>query len=95
MDGRSVVRSAYNRSQTATQARDERWENVRGIFSVRRPERLAGRHVLLVDDVLTTGATLVACGEAILRSVPDCRISIAALAVSAYELFGGRGKGGL
>ena len=95
VDGRSVVRSTYNRSQTAAQARDERWENVRGIFSVRRPERLAGRHVLLVDDVLTTGATLVACGETILRAVPDCRISIAALAVSAYELFGGRGKGGL
>ena len=95
VDRRSVVRSTYNRSQATTRVRSDRWENVKDIFSVRRPDRLSGRHILLVDDVLTTGATLMACGETILRAVPDCRISVAALAVSAYELFGGRGKGGL
>ncbi len=51
-----------------------------------RPERLAGRHVLLVDDVVTTGSTLLSCAETILAAVPDCRVSIAALAVSRREL---------
>ena len=58
LDARSVVRSGYNRSQARTADRSERWDNVKGIFSVRRPASLAGRHLLLVDDVLTTGATL-------------------------------------
>ena len=59
-----------------------RWENVRDLFAVARPGALAGRHVLLVDDVVTTGSTLLSCTEALLRAVPDCRVSIAALAVS-------------
>lgn len=58
LDARSVVRSGYNRSQARMADRSERWDNVKGIFSVRRPASLAGRHLLLVDDVLTTGATL-------------------------------------
>lgn len=92
---RSVVRRRYNRSQTRTREREERWENVRDIFAVRRPERLQDRHLLLVDDMLTTGATIVSCAGAILEAVPSCRISVATLAVSARELFGGRGQGGL
>ena len=66
--------------------RMERAGNVEGAFAVRHPERLAGRHLLLVDDVMTTGATLLSCADEILRSVPDCRISLAALAVSQREL---------
>ena len=63
----------------------ERWDNVEGIFAVRRPERLAGHHLLLVDDVLTTGATLLSCAETILRAAPDCRLSVAVLAVPQRE----------
>ncbi len=85
VDRHSVVRTVYNRSQ-ATRARNERWANVEGIFSVRHPERFASRHILLVDDVLTTGATICSCAEAILHSSPDCRISVATLAVSAREI---------
>lgn len=60
--------------------------NVEGAFAVRRPERLAGRHVLLVDDVMTTGNTLLACAAEILRAAPGCRVSIAAFAVSRHEM---------
>ena len=41
----------------------ERRENVRGAFSVRRPDAVSGRRMALIDDVATTGATLVACAE--------------------------------
>lgn len=74
---------------TATQAlkpRHERAANVEGAFAVRRPGRLAGRHVLLVDDVMTTGSTLIACATAMLEAAPDCRISLAAFAVSRHGL---------
>ncbi len=82
----AVVRRVNNPSQTLTSGVDERWENVEGIFAVRRPERLAGRHILLVDDVLTTGATIGSCAEAITRAVPSCRISIAVLYASKKGL---------
>lgn len=81
--------SVYRRRNTASQAlrpRRERSGNVEDAFAVRHPERLEGRHILLVDDVLTTGSTLASCAAAILRAAPTCRISIAALAVSRREL---------
>lgn len=85
VDRSSVCRSRNTASQ-ALRSRQERADNVEGAFAVRRPERLAGRHLLLVDDVLTTGSTLTACAQAVVQAVPDCRISIAALAVSRREL---------
>jgi predicted amidophosphoribosyltransferase len=45
-----------------------RRENVRGVFSVAQPERVRNRTVLLVDDVMTTGATLSACAAALKRA---------------------------
>ena len=81
VDKYCLYRRRNNPSQT-TQSRTERWENVDGIFAVRFPERLRNKHILLVDDVLTTGATLNACAQAILRVAPTCRISIATLAVA-------------
>lgn len=83
---RGAVRRRRNTASQARKPRRERAQNVEGAFSVLRPERLSGRHILLVDDVMTTGSTLLSCAEAILQAAPDCRISLAALAVSRREL---------
>lgn len=85
-DFRSVRRRVNNPSQTQ-QRHGERWDNVAGIFAVRRPERLRGKHVLLVDDVFTTGATVISCAEAIVEACGgDVRVSVATLAVSRKML---------
>jgi predicted amidophosphoribosyltransferase len=44
----------------------ERWENVEGVFEVTHPMLVKDRRILLTDDVVTTGASLEACGEALL-----------------------------
>lgn len=85
VEGRGVRRRRNTPSQ-ALRPRRERAGNVEGAFEVRCAERLAGRHILLVDDVMTTGSTLLSCAAEILRAAPDCRVSIAALAVSRREM---------
>ena len=81
-DFRSMRRCHYNDSQTS-KSRSERWENVEEIFEVRRVEKLRGKHILLIDDVLTTGATMASCASAIVKACEgDVRISIATLTVS-------------
>jgi len=76
----NLCRTVYNPTQTRKD-RYGRWQNVEGIFKVRDPGRFEGRHILLVDDVITTGSTLEACASAILR-VPGTCVSIATLAVA-------------
>ncbi|MFZ6025510.1 MAG: ComF family protein [Bacteroidota bacterium] len=74
----AVVRKQFTESQTK-QNRMARWLNMEGVFEIRNPEQLINKHVLLVDDVITTGATLEACGSYIL-AVPGTRLSIATAA---------------
>lgn len=74
----NVIRIKATETQTK-KGRIERWENVEKSFSVADAETLKGKHVLLVDDVITTGATIEACGSQILK-VEDAKLSIASLA---------------
>lgn len=73
-----IRRVVYTDSQT-TRSRYERWENVEGIFDVRETDKLKGKHILLVDDVITTGSTLEACASTLL-SLEGVSVSVAVLA---------------
>jgi len=64
----NVTRQRFTTTQTRKH-RVERWENVAGSFGVADKTQLKHQHLLLVDDVITTGATLEACGQAILSEV--------------------------
>ena len=78
-----VQRTVANETQTHKN-RDERWRNVQGIFAVTNVEALRGRHVLLVDDVLTTGATLASCAATLVAA--GCRVSLFTLAYSSNAI---------
>lgn len=78
IDTRLIVRDIPNETQTHKN-RDERWENVKDIFSVTIPYTLNNEHILLVDDILTTGATLCSCATT-MRKWYNCKVSIFTLA---------------
>ncbi|MCR5130104.1 MAG: ComF family protein [Prevotella sp.] len=73
----AVIRTHFVESQTRKRA-DERRQNVEGTFKLANPDLLVGRHVLVVDDVVTTGATMTGCCEE-LQQVEGIRISITSL----------------
>ncbi len=73
-----VVRERFEKSQTRLN-RWERLENVDGLFALCDPQSLRGKHVLLIDDVMTTGATVCACSKP-LQQVEGLRISVLTLA---------------
>jgi ComF family protein len=75
-----LVRVCGADTQTV-RSRTERWSNVEGIFAVKNEEELGNRHVLLVDDVITTGSTIDAC-YASLSGIQGIRVSAASLAVA-------------
>ena len=81
VDTASVARMRHTETQTRKSSY-ERWENVDGIFCLRRADAFARKHVLIIDDVLTTGATTTACADA-LKEVEGVRISVLTLAVAA------------
>lgn len=74
----NVIRIVHTETQTK-KGRTERWENVEKSFTVKDHAALVGKHILLVDDVITTGATMEACGTEILKA-NNTRLSIATLA---------------
>lgn len=70
-----LIRRRFTETQTKKH-RAERWENVEGSFAVKHEEKIKGKHLLLVDDVITTGATLEASGSHLLKTA-GVKLSIA------------------
>lgn len=74
----------YRVHESSTQTRKsvyERYENTQGIFALKNNEEFAGKHILLVDDVLTTGSTIEACIEALMQT-ENIKISVFTLALA-------------
>ncbi len=80
IDTKTLYRAKSSETQTR-KGRYKRWENVTDIFAIKNHDQLEGKHVLLVDDVITTGATLEACIH-VLSGIRDIHISVATIATS-------------
>lgn len=78
LDVTTLLRVQASETQTR-KTRFRRWENVKEIFQLMDAERQAGKHVLLVDDVITTGSTLEAAGHELMK-IPGVKVSVASIA---------------
>lgn len=81
-DGLEELRRARSTRRQEGLSLDERLANVAGAFRVARPEAVEGKRILLVDDVLTTGATASACAQALLDAGAQ---SVFAVALATVE----------
>ena len=82
IDTSSLIRVFASETQTK-KTRFKRWENVKEIFSLQDAEKLKNKHILLVDDVITTGATIEACAN-LLNTIEGVTINIASIAVASH-----------
>jgi len=80
VDTKLLVRKTVTKTQTR-KSRFDRWTNVQDIFRVTDEKRLKDLHILLVDDVITTGSTIEACANEILKA-ENTKVTVAALAFS-------------
>ncbi len=80
METRVARRIRYNPTQTH-KSMTERWQNVQNLFQVTRPSRIEGKHILIVDDVITTGSTIESLATELLK-IPGVKISLALLAMA-------------
>ncbi|MFN7115475.1 MAG: ComF family protein [Saprospiraceae bacterium] len=77
-----LVRQVFTETQTQ-KSRDERLKNVAEVFAIGNIKEIQGKHILLVDDVMTTGATMEACGLKLL-TVPGTTLSMATIAIADF-----------
>jgi ComF family protein len=80
LDTKTLFRAVESETQTS-KTRYERWKNVENIFKLKIADALKNKHILLVDDVVTTGSTLEACAR-VLLTIENTKVSIATLAMA-------------
>ena len=78
---RLLRRTRFSETQTHKN-KEDRWQNVQGLFLLEENEGFEGKHILLIDDVLTTGSTAIACLKQ-LQKIPNVRLSFLSLAVGS------------
>lgn len=78
---KNLVRSEYTETQTR-KTRTERVKNVSKAFRLDNPQDFKGKHILIVDDIVTTGATLEECAVIVLEA-EDAKVSIVTLAYTS------------
>ena len=82
IDTAAATRVRYNVSQTQLGDEDRR-KNVTGLFRINRPRQYDGKHLLLIDDVITTGSTICALASAFTQAGIDVRFSVLTLSCSS------------
>ena len=75
----TLEKCTHNRAQSSLTGAEERFENAKGVYRAVQPERFAGKRVLLIDDIVTTGATMSECAR-VLRKAGAAEVVCAALA---------------
>lgn len=78
-----IVRKKYTETQTA-KSNYERIENMEDVFEISSSCKYVSKHILLVDDIITTGATMAACGNVLQTSQSDAKISILTIGFVPY-----------
>lgn len=78
-----AVKRTKNTSSQTDKSRSQRLDNVKDAFMVHQAKSLNNKHILLLDDVFTTGATLSTCGKTMLEQ-SSCTLSLATLAIAHY-----------
>ncbi len=82
--GDNLVASRSHSTQTRKNSY-ARWINAQSIYTIKHADELSGKHILLVDDVITTGATTLACCQAIHSAAPSASISILSLGLTRLK----------
>jgi ComF family protein len=82
VDAKTLVKTTKTESQTK-KSRSDRWENVQEVFELKKYDHLTNKHILLVDDVITTGATLESCISMLVK-IPGIKISIVSVALAHH-----------
>ncbi|MGB1308642.1 MAG: ComF family protein [Oceanihabitans sp.] len=77
----NVLIKITNTTSQVTKKRFARWQSKKELFALRNPEKINNKHILLVDDIITTGATLEACAN-VLTKAKNVKISIATMAIA-------------
>jgi len=93
LDARLLVRSKPRPSQLVL-SRSEHWKSVRGAYETDKRRRVDNLRVLLVDDVLTTGATLDACARALKKSGASVILGLTVGRVRSWDSGTGSGRSG-